>query len=357
MHLHSQVFVEASYEGDFLAAAEISTVYGRESSSTYGESLAGVRDDTMYKQLEAPVDPYNVPGDPTSGLIFGVSPEPFGRPGDGDKHLAAFAFRLPLTNNQENRLPFYKPQGYDPKEYELHRRYVKAGGRFYLPNVRIPGGKTDLIGSESPLATDLVGMNDSWLTASLTERQELLEKSARFTQGFLYFLSHDESLPAEFRAHWSNFGYCLDEFPDNNHFPRTMYIRDGRRLVSDYIITQATTSRDSQEAQVDDPVAVAFWPPDTHCARRVVRNGTVYNEGFIFREPHPWRPFGIAYRALVPTSAEACNVITSTCISSSHIGYGICFNNDCLFCSNFHDRSCPARASILCPGPSVRDCR
>lgn len=284
--------------------------------------MAGVRDDTKYTQLAVPVDPYNIPGNPASGVIYGVSDEAFGNPGDGDKHLAAFSFRLPLTNSPDNRLPLYKPEGYDPKHFELHRRYVRAGGKFFHPNVRIPGSKTDLIGSESPLATDLLGLNDDWITASPAGRQELLERSALFTQGFLYFLSHDESLPIEFRDHWSNFGYCLDEFPDNNHFPRAMYIRDGRRLVSDYIITQAEASKFPQRPQVHDPIAVAFWPPDTHCARRVVRDGKAYNEGFVFKDL-PWRPFGIAYRALVPKRAEAINVLAATCVSSSHVAYGI----------------------------------
>lgn len=190
-----QVFVEASYEGDFLAAAGITTTYGRESRSTYNESLAGVRENTTYTQLNVPIDPYKVPGDSSSGLIYGISTEPFGKAGTGDKHLAAFSYRLPLTDRKENQLPIYKPEGYDPAYYELHRRYIKSGGTLYTPKKKLPGDKTDLIGSEAPLATDLLGMNDEWATGTPADRQRILDETALFTKGLVYFFANDECLP------------------------------------------------------------------------------------------------------------------------------------------------------------------
>lgn len=190
-----RTFIEATYEGDLLAAAGISSTQGRESRSTYGESLAGVRENTTYTQITTSMDPYNVTGDASSGLLYGISDEPFGNPGDGDEHLAAFSFRLPLTDDEDNRLPIYKPEGYDPAHYELHRRYVKSGGNLFTPKIRLPGRKTDLIGSEAPLATDLVGMNDAWATGSQEDRQRILDETTRFTKGLLYFFTSDESLP------------------------------------------------------------------------------------------------------------------------------------------------------------------
>lgn len=154
-----------------------------------------MRESTVYTQLTVKIDPYNIPGDPLSGLIYGISPEPFGKPGDGDNHLAAFSYRLPLTDDKENQLPIYKPEGYDPAHYELHRRYHKAGGRFYTPKKRLPGRKTDLIGSEAPLATDLLGFNDGWVLGSRVARQKILNKTASFTKGLLYFFTSDECLP------------------------------------------------------------------------------------------------------------------------------------------------------------------
>lgn len=318
------------------------------------------------------IDPFKIPKDHSSGLIYGISADPFGNVGDGDKHLAAFSFRLPLTDVAENRLPFYKPDGYDPAHFELHRRFVKSGGKLYTPKTRLPGQKTDLIGSEAPLATDLLGMNDGWATGSEEERRQILEDTARFTKGLLYFFANDECLPVsdnagterseltvfqlEFRQEWSRFGYCLDEFPDNNHFPRMLYIRDARRMVSEYVITEHTASMDNGEAPVEDPVGVAYWPTDTHCVRRILRDGKVHNEGFIFKDGHRWRPFGIAYRALVPRREEATNIITATCPSSSHVGYGMetlmLQAKIKVILTNF--RCCASRTSISCSRTSLR---
>lgn len=318
-----KTFVEASYEGDLIAASHISWTHGRESSATYNESLAGVRYETLYRQIDVPIDPYNTPGDPSSGLLYGISSEPFGTPGDGDKHLQSYSYRLPIADDPENRIPFTEPEGYEPAHYELHRRYFAAGGSFYMPNKRLPGGKTDLIGSEGALSTDLLGMNDDWPTASYAGRREILKDTARFTKGLLWFISTDPGVPQEYRDVWSTFGYCRDEFPDNDHFPHELYVRDARRMLSDYVITEATaTASPSPIPQVIDPIAIAYWPTDTHSVRRILRDGKVHNEGFIFKDGHRWRPFGIAYRALCPRRSEATNLLSATCPSSSHVGYG-----------------------------------
>lgn len=190
-----ETFVEATYEGDLLAAAGISTAYGREPVSKYGESLAGIRDKTTYTQFNVDVDPYIIPKDPSSGLLYGISPEPYGNAGAGDRHLAAFSYRIPLTDREDNRISITKPDGYDPAHYELHRRYFRSGGQFYTPKIRIPGNKTDLIGSEAPLATDLLGMNDDWVTGSREIRQQILDQTTSFTKGLLYFFATDECLP------------------------------------------------------------------------------------------------------------------------------------------------------------------
>ena len=193
--LHGDMFVEASYEGDLLAAAGISWTRGREASSVYGESLAGVRQETLYRQIEVDVDPYVKRGDSSSGLLYGISDEPFGTPGDGDLHLQAYSYRLPITDDPSNLVHFTEPEGYDPAHYELHRRYLRAGGEFYMPRKRLPGEKTDLIGSEGALSTDLLGMNDEWPVASYAGRKEILEDTARFTKGLLWFISTDPAVP------------------------------------------------------------------------------------------------------------------------------------------------------------------
>lgn len=187
--------MEATYEGDLLAASSISWTRGRESSATYNESLAGIRAETPYRQIDVDIDPYITPNDSSSGLLYGISSEPFGTPGDGDLHLQAYSYRLPLTDNPNNSVPLTKPEGYDPSEFELHRRFAKAGGEFYLPSKRLPGGKTDLIGSEGALSTDLLGMNDEWPVAGYEGREKIMEATKRFTKGFMWFLATDESVP------------------------------------------------------------------------------------------------------------------------------------------------------------------
>ncbi|CAK7237735.1 hypothetical protein SEUCBS140593_010096 [Sporothrix eucalyptigena] len=324
--IQGRVFLEASYEGDLLAAAGVTTTHGREAQTVYNESLAGVRNHTPYRQIDVPVDPYVEAGNPASGLLYGISPEPLGSPGDGDKHLQSFSFRVPLTDDPANRVEPLggspQPAGYVPERYELHRRFLRNGGFMYAPSIKVPRRKTDLIGSEAPLATDLLGLNDEWPTATYARRAEILEEATTFTQGLLWFFANDPAVPEAYREKWAQFGYCRDEFPDNNHFPRQLYVRDARRMVSDYIVTEHTATQDSDVPQVDDPVAVAYWPTDTHSVRRILRDGQPHNEGFIFKDGHRWRPFGIAYRALIPRRAEATNVLSATCPSASHVGYG-----------------------------------
>lgn len=189
------IFVEASYEGDLLAAADNSWTRGREASSVYNESLAGVRDETPYRQIDVDVDPYVKPGDPSSGFLYGISDEAFGTPGDGDLHLQSYSYRLPVTDDPNNRISFYEPEGYDPAEYELHRRFFTAGGDFYPPRKRLPNNKTDLIGSEGALSTDLLGMNDDWPVASRQQRKQILQETAKFTKGLLWFIATDPSVP------------------------------------------------------------------------------------------------------------------------------------------------------------------
>lgn len=190
--------MEASYEGDLLAAADIAWAQGREASSVYDESLAGVRQETPYRQIDVDVDPYVRPGEPSSGLLYGISDEPFGKPGDGDLHLQSYSYRLPITDDPNNRVPFSEPEGYDSTHYELHRRFFAAGGEFYMPRKRLPGGKTDLIGSEGALSTDLLGMNDDWPVATRSQRETILKETSTFTKGLLWFISTDPGVPVSY---------------------------------------------------------------------------------------------------------------------------------------------------------------
>jgi hypothetical protein len=314
-----RVFLDCTMEGDLLKAAGVETTWGREANAQYGETKNGIRGETTHAQFKVRVDPYRVPGDPKSGLIPTIQDEPLGTPGAGDRNIQAFCFRLCLTRDPANRIPLEKPRNFDRSQYEIYFRYVRAGGKLWAPSANLPNGKTDL-GSWHDLSANLYGMNREWPEGSYATRQRIYDEHRSFTQGLLWLMANDPEMPESVRATWRDWGLCKDEFTDNGGWPRQLYVRDGRRMVSDHVITEHHTRR-MNPAAVADPVALAFWPTDTHSVRRIVRDGAAYNEGFVFDDGN-WGPFGISYRALLPRRAEAANLMTPTCPSSTHVAYG-----------------------------------
>ncbi len=317
-----KMFLDATYEGDLLALAGVTTRIGREANTEYGETKNGIRGENTYRQFTVRVDPYKVPGDPQSGVIATIQDEPFGTPGEGDHRLQGFCFRLCFTKNPENRLPWVKPADYDPANYEIYRRYFAAGGmNDFLdgPGANLPNGKTDL-GSWHDLSANLYGMNHGWPAGDEATRTRILREHLSFTQGLCWFLANDPAAPEKARAAWAQWGPCKDEFTDHGGWPRMFYVRDARRMMSDYVISEPHTRKVGAPI-VEDSVGVSYWPPDTHHVRRIVRNGAAYNEGFVFGGDG-WGPFGVSYRALVPKASEAMNLLTPTCPSSTHVAYG-----------------------------------
>lgn len=317
--VRAKVFIDATIEGDLLHVAGVSTIIGREPNARYGETKNGIRGENTYRQFSVKVDPYRIPGDPTSGLIPTVQDEPFGTPGDGDHRLQGFCFRFCFTKVPENRVAFTKPDGYDPAQYEIYLRYLKAGGKLFSPGANLPNGKTDL-GSWHDLSLNLYGMNYEYPGGDYVTRERVVRFHRVFSQGLCYFLANDPAVPDATRAVWSQWGTCKDEFQDNQGWPRMFYVRDARRMVSDYVITEHHT-RKTNQTRVEDPVCVAYWPPDTHHVRRIVKDGYCYNEGFVFGGDD-WAPFGISYRALVPKASECTNLLAGSCPSSTHVAYG-----------------------------------
>ena len=313
------MFIDATIEGDLLAAAGVSTVIGREPNTLYGETKNGIRGVNTYRQFTVRVDPFRIPGDSASGLIPTIQDEPLGTPGDGDHRIQAYCFRLCFTKQEANRIPFQRPVSYDPGMYEIYRRYAAAGGSLWTPHAGLPNGKTDQ-GSWHDLSANLYGMNHGYPGGDRATRQRIVAEHLAFTQGLCWFLANDPALPADLRSEWSRWGVCKDEFTDHDGWPRMFYVRDARRLVNDHVLTEHHTRRTNQR-RCDDPVGVAYWPPDTHHVRRFVRDGAAYNEGFVFGGDD-WAPFGISYRSLVPRQSEAVNLLTPTCPASSHVAYG-----------------------------------
>lgn len=315
----ARVFIDATIEGDLVAAAGVETIIGREPNARYGEAKNGIRAENTYRQFPFRLDPYWEPGNPKSGLLPTIQDEPFGTPGDGDHRLQGYCFRLCLTKNPRNRIAIQRPASYDPRQYELYRRYTAAGGTLFAPVANLPNGKTDL-GSWHDLSANLYGMNFEYPGGSYAVRARVYREHREFTHGLLWFLANDPALPERTRASWQGWGLCKDEFTDNDGWPRQFYVRDARRMVNDHVLTEHHTRRINPHP-VADPVAVAYWPPDTHHVRRIVRDGAVYNEGFVFGG-EDWGPLGISWRSMIPRDREASNLITPTALASSHVAYG-----------------------------------
>lgn len=313
------VFIDATYEGDLLAAAGVSYTVGREGNAKYGETLNGIVTTTKHSQFEKKIDPYNTPGDPASGLIFGVSDEPLGEHGAPSPAIQAFAFRNNFTKNPDNRIPFVKPDNYDVKKYELQRRFLEAGGNVGAPNPSLPNGKTDP-GGWHHLTGNMPNWNHGYPEANHAERQKMLKDSLDYIKGLCWFLANDPAVPEKTRAIWSQWGTAKDEHTDNGGWPRTFYVRNGRRMVSDFVLVEQHGTKNNT-LPVEDPVALVWWPHDLHNARRIVKDGFAWNEGAVFGGTN-WIPFGVPYRSLYPKASECENLLTPTCPSSSYVAYG-----------------------------------
>ncbi len=313
----AKVFIDATYEGDLLAMAGVSYHVGRESNATYRETLNGIHFGHPNHNFKAWVDPYRVEGDPKSGLIPLVQDVEPGVPGQGDACVQAYNFRMCLTDVADNRLPFSKPDHYDADRYELFRRYLKLGfwDAMWL-TIRMPEGKTDT-NNCGPIATDHIGANYGWPDGNYEEREAIFQDHVSYTAGMFYFLQNDPGVPQRVRDQMQRWGLCRDEFVETGGFPPQLYIREARRMISDYVMTE----HDCRYLRTAErPVALAAYAMDSHNCRRLVLDGRVTNEGNV--ETNPDKPFPIAFESIVPRSEECSNLVAPVCLSSSHIAFG-----------------------------------
>ena len=268
--VRAKMFIDATYEGDLLAFAGVSFAVRREGNATYGETNNGIRTDTTHKQHDKPIDPYQIPGDPTSGAIFGVQDEPIGEHGAADESIQGYCFRLCLTKNPANRIAITKPTNYDGTRYEMQRRYLAAGGVISPPHAAVPNGKSDP-GTWHSLASNFTGWNHRYPIASYAEREAMLRTSRDYIHGLYWFMAHDEAVPVPQREAWAAWGLCRDEFTDNDGWPRAFYVRNGRRMVGDFVLTEAPLRKVNPES-VNESVGLIWWPPDFHSARCRVKD-------------------------------------------------------------------------------------
>jgi hypothetical protein len=310
----AKVYIDASYEGDLLAAAGVSFAVGREASSVYSESIAGVQR-SINHQFQRQVDPYVVPGQPSSGLLPGISPEPHGPVGSGDRHVQAYNFRLHVTDGP-HRLPFPRPDGYDASRYELLRRYLEAGVyELYGRTTRVHGTVFDM-NNHGAFSSDHIGASDEWPEAGYTRREEIFQDHVRYQAGLLHLLSTDPSLPRAVHEQTRAFGLAPGEFTTTSHWPHQLYIREGRRMVAEHVITQHEATG---WTVVSDPIAVASYVMDSHNAKRVLVDGHPRNEGNV--QTPLTQPFGVSYRSIVPRSSECENLVVAAAVSASHVAF------------------------------------
>ncbi len=320
----AKMFIDASYEGDLMAAAGVSFFVGREANAAFDETLDGIRALTPKHQFTAAVDPYVRPGDPASGLLPGVQDQPPGVPGAGDNSVQAYNFRLCLTQNPTNKLPIAPPANYDPAQYELLARYLQALAAAGKPprlgqlmDIQpMPHGKTD-INNNGAFSTDFIGGSQGYPGGSYAARARIWRAHEDYTRGFLHFLASDPRVPAPLRAEMQSWGLCKDEFQDTGGWPRQLYIREARRMVSDYVMTENNCRR---SLPVPDAVALAAYTMDSHNCRRIARGGRVENEGDVQVGGFP--PYPISYRSLTPRQRECENLLVPVCLSATHIAYG-----------------------------------
>jgi hypothetical protein len=318
-----RMYIDATYEGDLMAAAGVDYHVGREAQSVYRERWNGIQTGVLHHRhhfgvLKEPISPYVIPGDATSGVLPRISTEPPGVYGEGDGRIQAYCFRMCLTDHPENRVTFPRPEGYDPAEYELLARIYAAGWRETFHKFDpIPNRKTDT-NNHGPMSTDNIGYNHDYPEASYERRREIIREHERYQKGWLYFIANDPRVPKEVQNRMREWGLARDEFTDNGHWPHQIYVREARRMVGAFVMTENELL---QRRATPDSVGMGSYTIDSHNVQRYITpEGYVQNEGDI-GVPTP-APYAIAYGALVPKAGEADNLLVPVCVSSSHIAFG-----------------------------------
>lgn len=316
-------FIDASYEGDLFAKAGVSYTWGREASSVYNETLAGVLAYSDKHQFKEAVNPYGEDGK----LLPLVGAQPLDAPGTGDRKVQAYNFRLCMTKAPDNRVPFPKPEDYDPARWELLARYLDAQPGLTVEDLMNPiivaNGKTDT-NNDGPISSDYIGGSWEYPEADYARRKEIWEEHRRYVQGFFYFLQNDPRVPKALHEEMQEWGLAKDEFTDNGHWPHQLYVREARRMVGAKVMTQ----RDLQEDRTKpDSIGMGSYNSDSHHVQRIAvategpwgdATPRALNEGDM---QVPVQPYEMAYGAIVPKAGEADNLFVIGGFSASHVAY------------------------------------
>ncbi len=324
----AKVFLDATYEGDLLAKAGVTYTVGRESNAQYGETVNGIQKPATNPRagkFEVPIDPYRTPGDPTSGVLpYLLRDEPLGEIGAADSRVQSYNFRACLTDNPRNRIPLTRPSGYDPANYELLARWIaarQAAGqkltlRDFLKYDPLQNDKYDF-NNRWPISTDFLGGADAYPEANAATRQQIAQAHEQYLRGFFYFFAHDPRVPEAVRQEMSRFGLCQDEFTGTHGWPHQMYVREARRMVSDFVMIEPHC-RGAKLAPRS--IALGAYGVDMHAVRRIVHGGQPVNEGS--NGVSVPRPYPISYGAIVPKADQCDNLYVTFALSASHVAFG-----------------------------------
>jgi hypothetical protein len=318
-----KMFIDATYEGDLMAAAGADYHVGREANSVYGEEHNGIQVGVLHHRhhfgaVKEKISPYKIPGDPKSGVLARVSTEDPGKLGEGDKRVQAYCFRACYTNVPENRIPFPKPEGYDASQYELLLRVLNTGwGEFFEKFDPIPNHKTDT-NNHGPFSFDNIGYNYDYPEASYERRKEIIAEHRTYQQGLLWFVANDPRVPANVQKELQTWGLPKDEFKDNGNWSHQLYIREARRMIGSFVMTENELRK---KKPTPDSVGMGSYTIDSHNTQRhITAEGYVQNEGDIGVSTNG--PYEIAYGSLVPKKGQGSNLLVPVAMSATHIAYG-----------------------------------
>jgi hypothetical protein len=334
--VRARVWIDATYEGDLMAAAGVPFTVGREGNAVYGEQANGVQVRHLHQFDPAGVDPFVEPGRPASGLLRHVeSRNLLEHVGRGDHKVQAYCFRVCMTDDPELKIDWPRPDGYDPLAYELAVRWFaqqeKAPHAEHLPDPDAPPRKFDILPHRTPgghhktdtnnhgaFSSDYIGASYTWPTADHALRERIFQAHRRYQQGFYWTMANDERIPDRYREAYARWGLPRDELADTEHWPGQLYVREARRMLGEVVLTEHICRG---EQPIEDPVGMGSYQLDSHnCTRFVGPDGFVRNEGDVqLKVP---APYPISYRCIVPPGGSCDNLLVPVCISASHIAYG-----------------------------------
>ncbi len=316
----AQVFIDATYEGDLMARAGVSYAYGRDSNKDFNETYNGFRmNDIIGVQSESgeiSVDPYLREGDPSSGLLPFIENNPDIKPGSADKRMQSYCYRLTLTDDPNNMLPIEKPENYNPLWYEVQARQLELDPNIPLRKKLItltpmPNRKTDTN------HLDFVGANYDYTEGDYETREKIAQMHKDYALGKLWFLGNDPRVPENIREEMQNWGLAKDEFIDNGNFPHQLYVREARRMMSDYVMTEHNCT--GNEIAPESVGLATYWL-DCHYVSTVVDE-----KGQLRREGTYWMGtpnYPISYQSIRPKKKECDNLLVPVCLSASHVAFG-----------------------------------